>query len=300
MLTRSNQFKGAVSLVMLATIYGFIGYFSRTLSPGLSLWQQLYLRLIIAVPLLWLTFYRHINLKTCLVLIKKEPLIVLIRSLCLYSISVPLYLYATQHASLGNVALLQVLPYIFIFGVLINKDKPTLARVLLMVVALLGALIVTAQSGLGLSHLGRGEIASIISGMLISIGLIGRKWHKVKANNYELSFTLMSIGTIFTIIMSFIFGDHLPHPAKTNIHFWLVLVIAAYLNILIILLANYGFRYVRDTLANNIMALEGVFGIIFGYIIYKEVPTSREIVGGTLILISAIISAYLISERSKA
>ena len=300
MLTKSNQFKGAIALVLLAIIYGFIGYFSRTLAPGLSLWQQLYTRLIIAMPLLYITFYRHIDFKNCLELIKKEPLIVLLRSLFLYTLSVPLYFYATQHADLGNVALLQVLPYIFIFGVIINKDKPTPARVLLMILALFGALVVTAQSGLSLSHLGGGEIASIASGVLLSIGLIGRKWHKVKANNYELSFTLMTVATVITIIFSLISGDGIPHPAKTNIHFWVVLVIAAYLNILIVLLANYGFRYVRDTLANNIMALEGVFGIIFGYLIYREIPSSREIIGGSMILISAIVSAYLVGENSKA
>ena len=290
---------GAISLVTLATIYGFIGYFSRTLAPGLSLWQQLYLRLVIAVPLLWITFYRRIDIKNCLTLVKKEPFIVLTRSLCLYAASIPLYLYAAQHASLGNVALLQVLPYIFIFGVLINRDKITPARVVLMLVALSGALIVTTQSGFNLKHLGIGELASIASGILLSLGLISRKWHKVKVNNYELSLTLMFCGMILAILFSLISGGGIPRPAVVNERFFVILFIAAYLNVAIILLANYGFKQVRDTLANNIMALEGVFGILFGYLIYSEIPTSHDIIGGSLILASAVLSTYLVSEKSK-
>src|SRR3990172_5604887 len=117
-LEKSNkEFTGALALILLAGIYGFIGYFARELAPGLSLWQQQYLRLLLAVPFLWLTFYRRVNLNNSVDLLKKETALVILRALCLFAISVPLYLYATQNAKLGNVALLQVLPYTFILGV---------------------------------------------------------------------------------------------------------------------------------------------------------------------------------------
>lgn len=297
---KSNRvLTGVLALVLLAGIYGFIGYFSRELAPGLSLWQQLYLRYILAVPFLWLTFRRYINFQSCLDLLKSEPALVIFRTLCLSVISVPLYFYAAQNAKLGNVALLQVLPYTFVFGVLINKERLTRVKIALMLFALYGAYLIAFRSGLDISNLGRGEVASIVSGALISLGLVTRKKHKAKANDYEITFTIISLATILAILFSFIAGDTLPRPAETDARFFVLLLIAAYINSFIFLLANYGFRYVRDTLANNIMALEGVFGVIFGFIIYREVPVGREVIGASIILLAAVMSTYLIKKKAS-
>src|SRR3990167_7824013 len=112
--TTNRAFRGALAIFLLAGIYGFIGYFARELAPGLSLWQQTYARLLLGAPFMYLTFRKKIDLKKCLEFVKRERFLIGLRSLCLYILSVPVYFYAVQNASLGNVALLQVLPYIFI------------------------------------------------------------------------------------------------------------------------------------------------------------------------------------------
>jgi drug/metabolite transporter (DMT)-like permease len=296
--TKNNHaFVGAMALFLLAIIYGFMGYFSRELAPGLSLWQQTYIRLGLGAPLLYLTFRKKIDIGNCIDAIKKEPWLIGLRSLCLYVVSVPLYFYATQNAKLGNAAFLQVLPYIFILGVIINKEKLTRQKVVLMLIALSGAYLIAVKSGLDLSSIGKGEIASVVSGLLFSLGFVTRKKHKSKANNYELSFILIAVSVVALLALSIVSGDGIPRPASTSLHFFIILAVAGYLNAGIALLANYGFRYVKDTFANNIMALEGTFGVLAGYLIYKEVPTARESIGALIILAVAIASTYLVSEK---
>lgn len=292
----STALRGAVALFALACIYGFIGFFSRELAPGLSLWQQMYIRLILAVPFLWLTFRSKISLAACLTLVKTEPWLVILRAICLFSISVPLYFYATTHTKLGNAALLQVLPYTFILGVLVNHDKLTKQKVGLMLVALFGAYLIGVKSGFDFSNLGTGELASMFSGMLFSLGYVTRKKHKAKVNDFELSLTIVTTALVVVTIISIISGDGLPHPAAVNLRFWILLVAAGYLNAFIILLSNYGFRRVKDTIASNIMVLEGTFAVLFGYLIYHEIPTLREIIGAIIILIAAVSSAYIAKE----
>lgn len=294
----SKAFTGVLALFVLAATYGFIGYFARELAPGLSLWQQTYIRLLLGVPFLYLTFHKKINLQKCLELLKRERYLMGLRSLCLYILSVPLFFYAVQNANLGNVALLQVLPYMFILGVFINKEKITLQKVLLMLLAVSGAYLIAVKSGLDFSHMGRGELASLVSGLLFSLGFILRKRHKTTANNYELSFTLVSISAVLLVLISLLAGDGLPHPTVVDLRFWIILIVAGYINAIIIILANHGFQHVKDTLAGNILALEGAFGILSGYLIYNEVPVWREVIGAVIIMISAVGSAYLV-RKSK-
>ena len=295
----NNAFNGAVALICLAGIYGFIGYFARELAPGLSLWQQLYIRLVLAIPFLWITFLKKINARNCVELLKTEPFLVGLRSICLFVVSVPLYFYATQHAKLGNVAFLQVLPYIFVLGAVINKEKLTKQKIVLMLLAMIGAYMIAVKSGLDFTHIGKGELASIISGVMFSLGFVTRKKHRSKANDYEISLTLMTISILAVIILSILTGDQLPHPADVDIRFFILLIVASYLNVAIILLSNYGFRHVRDTFANNIMALEGTFGLLFGYLIYREIPVLREVLGASIILVSAIASAFFVKQKTQ-
>lgn len=293
----NHAFFGAMALFLLAVIYGFMGFFSRELAPGLSLWQQTYIRLVLGAPFLYLTFRKKINIRTCIDAVKQEPWLVILRSLCLYVVSVPLYFYATQNAKLGNAAFLQVLPYIFILGVVINKEKLTKQKVTLMLIAFSGAYLIAVKSGLDFSSIGKGEAASMVSGLLFSLGFVTRKKHKSKANNYELSFTLIVVSVVTLIVLSLMTGDGAPHPLNSDLRFFVILAIAGYLNAGIALLANYGFRYVKDSFANNIMALEGTFGVLAGYLIYNEVPSTRESFGAFIILAVAIVSTYLVSGK---
>lgn len=297
MKTDNKAFGGALALVSLACVYGFVGYLARELAPGLTLLQQLYIRLILALPFLYLTFHKKINISKCTEVVKQQPLLVLIRSLSLFVLSVPLYFYATQHSTLGNAAFLQILPHTFILGVLINKERLTKEKVGLMLLSLFGAYLIAVKSGLDFGHLGKGELASLMSGLLFSLGFVLMKKHKTKANEYEISFSLMFVSTVMVIVLSLLLGEGLPHPTTVDARFWILLLIAGYINSFMILLANYGFKYVKDTLAGNIMSLEGVFGVMFGYLIYREVPSARESLGASLILASAIASTYLVKEN---
>ena len=58
--------------------------------------------------------------------------------------------------------------------------------------------------------------------------------------------------------------------------------------VLNIYLINYGFRHVHAVLASNILTLESVFALVLAIIFYRESPNLKELVGGIIIIASAI------------
>ncbi len=55
-----------------------------------------------------------------------------------------------------------------------------------------------------------------------------------------------------------------------------------------IFFTNYGFEQIKTSIASNILTLEMFFAVLIGLVIYQEVPSLKEIIGGVLILFSVI------------
>lgn len=66
-----------------------------------------------------------------------------------------------------------------------------------------------------------------------------------------------------------------------------------------IFLTNYGFANVSPVPGNNILNLEAAFGILFGYLFYREISTIMELVGGVIIIISVIKMNQLDKNEKK-
>lgn len=84
--------------------------------------------------------------------------------------------------------------------------------------------------------------------------------------------------------------------AHWSLGFVAVLLIAGCCGVANIFLINYGFEHVSAVIAGNILSLEEVFGALFGYIIYHEVLTPRDIISG-LIILAAVILTNQINNR---
>ena len=81
--------------------------------------------------------------------------------------------------------------------------------------------------------------------------------------------------------------------AQWDMQFVLVLLVAGCFGVANIFLINYGFEHVSAVIAGNVLALEQVFGTLFGFIIYREVLSLREIIGGLVILGAVILTNQL-------
>lgn len=285
-----NTSFGVLALVAVAGYYGITAILARYLSTNNGVFEQWYLRFGIAFFVSLIIFRKKIIYKKFLHLPAKEWLVLFFRVITGSIAAVALYTLAAQQAKIGPVAFMQAFPSMAILSIIMMKEKLTLKKGLLVMFSFLGVIIVVIENPHDLLNFNIGEIYSLISGIFFAFMFITRKWHTGKLNNQEITVALLGMGFIANYILSLFLYHHLfANTNQWSILFIAVLIFAGVGAVGNIFLLNYGFERVSGIIAGNIMNLEQIFGPIFGYIFYHELLSSREVIGGIIILTAAIL-----------
>jgi drug/metabolite transporter (DMT)-like permease len=289
---------GVVALAILAAIYGLTAVMSRYFSGETSLFEQWYLRLGLAALLTAIIFYRKIDFKKFTHLSRRELGLVMFRGIVGSVLATGLYALASQQEKIGVVSLMQILPLTAVFGMLLMHEKLTLRRALLLAISFVGAIVVMVPKLSSGASLGSGALLSLISGALFALVFVLRKKQTGELNNYELAFGTLVVGAVGNYLLSV--GVY--HRAFVDVTQWspmlgVLFLGAGFLSALMSLLSSYGFEHVPAITASIILDLELVFGIVFGFLIYREVLSGYEIVGASIILAAIVIMSY--TENSK-
>ena len=99
---------------------------------------------------------------------------------------------------------------------------------------------------------------------------------------------MLFFAALFIFIGSLLKGEGLT-ATNLQVETVLILVLGGFLNAGVGYLMNYGFSRVDAVLANNLIALEPIFATFLAFLVFSEVPILKEILGGTLIILSAIL-----------
>lgn len=292
---------GVLALVGLAAFYGITAVLARYLSAGNGLFEQWYLRFGIAFVVALIVFRKQTKLKKFLHLPLREWLVLLLRVLSGGVAAVALYTLAAQHAKIGPVAFMQALPMVALLSVVLLHEKLTLKKGALVLLSFAGAAIVVVTNPRDLLHFNSGEIYSLISGIFFALLFVTRKWHTGVLNNQEIVVATVGLGWLFNYILSvtlyhrvFVVTDH------WSPLFVIVLLAAGIAMVANVFLLNYGFERISGIVAGNILSLEQVFGPLFGYLFYREGLTSRELIGGTIIVVAALLMNRLSAKETPA
>lgn len=290
---------GLIAIVALAVIFGLTAIFARYLGTSTELFEQWYLRYGIMLLLSFLIFYRYVNFRKFLRLPIKEWGIILFRAAIGSVLAVALYTLAAEQAKIGVVALMQVLPSTALLGILLFHERVSKARAATILLAFLGASTVVVNSLSDLADINMGAVWSLVSGILFSLQFVTRKWHSNKLNDQELTVAIIAAGFAMNYLLSLVLYHRFFVPtAQLDVQFILILLVAGCLGVANIFLINYGFKRVSAVIAGNILALELVFGMLFGFVIYHELLSLREIIGG-LIILGAVIMTNQLNSREK-
>jgi drug/metabolite transporter (DMT)-like permease len=291
---------GLVALVLVSAGFGMMPVLAHDLGHGLGLYEQWYLRFGVAFGLSLVLFWRKIRLSKFLTLGRQEWLLLIFRVLMGQIIGLGLFTLASQKAEVGVVSFMQVLPVTPLLGVLLFRERLTWQKTAITLLAFMGAAMTVISSVSSLSHLNAGALLSLLSLIFYSTMLVTRKLHSEHLNNHEITVALMALSCLFTYILSVIFDHRLLIPSSHwNTHFTLVIIAAGALSVPVNFLVSYGFQHVSSVIAGNVLTLEEVFGGLFGYLIYGQVLNGREIVGGSVILVSVIMMNYAIRREDK-
>jgi drug/metabolite transporter (DMT)-like permease len=239
-------------------------------------------------------FRRQVSYRKFLHLPWREWCILLLRLLILSVIANGLYTLATEKAKIGPVAFMQVLPSTAILGVVLMHEKISPQRAFLVMASFFGAAIVVVNNVHDLTGFNVGEMLSLISGVLYGLAFVMRKWHTGILNNQEIALAMAGIGAVVYYVLSLILYRRPFIPAsRWNVSFACVLLVGGMVITAMQFLVNYGFEHVSAVVAGNILSLEQVFGVLFGLVFYGELLNGRQIIGGTIILVSVILMNQL-------
>jgi len=181
-----------------------------------------------------------------------------------------------------------------VIGTLVLKEKLTAIKLVAIITAFFG-LYMYSDAILVMSI---GIITGIVSGLFDGISNAIRKTLKGLNRNAILTYQF-ALSSLLALIAMLITGDViLKQVLPLSI---LAVIIFAVLQIGLGNLLLFGFQHFDVNVGTVILATELFFASLLGFLLFKEIPTSKEILGGILIFAASIISTVdfktLISKR---
>lgn len=293
----SKQTKGALALISLTFNFGLLAVLIKYIYPYFSLFQQLYITIGIAFVLGLILFAKQLNFAKIRKIELKDWTIVLIRASFAFLVGTALYRQSLALTKVSNVVFLQSIPSTAILGFILFKEKITLKKIFYILIAFFGINLIAIKDFSSVLNFGKGEFFALISGFIFSFGFLSRKWMSDHLNNQEITQLVAFFAFIMTFIVSFLVGEKIP-IFNWSLTLTIAVILIGLLNIVDIYLINYGFQKVPPVLASNLLTLEAVFGTAFALLLFREIPTLKELTGGILIVISAVQMNRLESEKN--
>lgn len=295
-ISKINRQKGIIALIFLSFVFAAMGLFVRYLSINFTLLQQVYLRVFAAFIIGFVFFYKDLHFEKLKLISPKEWFLLLFRSFSWYGMGVTLFSLGVLKTKYSNVSFISALPLTALFGFLLLQEKVTLKKILFIILAFIGVLLIAVKDYFHIFDWGTGEVMALVSTVFFSLAYVTRKYHSNLLSNKEISVLLFFLAFVILFFSSLIVDKSLP---LSNWHIGLVLIIllAGVFNATNIFLTNYGFQNVEVTLASNLLTLESAFAIVLGLLFYHEIPSLKELMGGGIIVASVIGMNYVANQK---
>lgn len=295
----------AYSLPIIAGIcWGCCGVFVRVLDQaGFNNITITFSRVIIVVILLGLAIFIY-DRRLFRVGLRQLPLIALIGisgqflfNIC-YNISI-----LKLSLSLATILLCTAPVFVIIFGAILFKEKITPVRVICMLAVLAGCVLlsgVVESGGLIWSVLGLAmgvgtAICNAASTMAMNEASDIRGIHPLTVQFYAALFALIPMlpFTDYTVVGSFIAVNPLSHIPYLIVY---ALVAALLPN----LLFNIAFKFMDSSIVSILASgAEPTSALIFGLLVYREVPNFFGLIGTALVIAAIIVLTKSASAEEK-
>ena len=131
-----------------------------------------------------------------------------------------------------------------------------------------------------------GSLAAILSGLGFSYGLASRKLHQVDWPEPTLSQIIILVGALECLLISLVSGEGLPPiPSLPLVSLYIV---AGLLVAISGIITGYAFNALGGSEGGILLMLEIPFSLLLGFLLYNEILSLNEVIGGSLILIAGV------------
>lgn len=173
-----------------------------------------------------------------------------------------------------------------VLGTLLYKENLTAQKILALLLAI-GGLWIFSGMAFALTF---GGAMALLSGLFEGIGNIARKSLKGVNKTNVLLYQFSSTAIFASIVMLLLPAE----PIIKTVSFWAIVAVIVF-GILQLALNNlllYGFHHFDVNIGTVILTLELVFASIIGLVFFGETLALNEILGGALIFVASITSAW--------
>ena len=291
-----NKKLGFITLLLAAASFGSFGIWIRLLSQGINIYQQIVLRNLVAMIIASVII---IFGKRYLLDFKKIPKI----KLLLYALVVPISVIFYNIAMLSlKIAVATFVFYIgtilcsYVIGLVIFKEKVTVIKAISIMLVLLGLTCFVYPFSFTAATLG--FVAGIISGIFDGAANGFRKDLVGKIDKLFLVFLTAVGGIIVSGLMIVQTHASLTFLTQMPLQIWLIGILFGLLLIINNFLLLVGFQNYELGPGVIVLSSELFFALIFGFLIFHEIPATNELIGG-LFIISAIVAPNINWQTRK-
>lgn len=274
-----------IAIVVLTICYATFAALSRVVSAELAVFQQLTIRVGIGALLATCWVKESRSLSSLRAISIKDWKLLIIRSFFGYIIGGGCFVTAVTTTSIANVAFLCAFPFEVIIAPILLKESLSKQVVVGFLICVIGAFLVSIN-GITLTF-GEGELLSLCSALGIAIYYVLRRRHSPNFSDAHMTPIILWLGAIFLGIAALSTEGI---PGNVSNYMWAISIGLGILNAVVVFLSNYAFRKIKASVAGNLLMLEIPFTILFGYLFFREIPSMMATIGGTLVVIGAVIS----------
>ncbi len=282
----SNDFKALGAMVLLSITYGVAGVTARILHEDLNTWQQVALVNWIGFAATIL-FHRWSTGSFALPRLTGGVMFaVLMRALVGRLLGSYFFVLACVHAPLGNVAWISALPASVLFDRILWGRRVSVCQGLLLMAGCAGVGLIVSKSLYVSAGLGWGELFALISTLLIGFALMVGKDTLRDVHTTAAASWVLLVTALAATLCAVVFEGGLAFPTLPHVP------VAALVGVLVLVSTScslYGYTRLSASIATGIVTLEAVWAIILGVMLYGEVPSTLEWIGGACIGIAALL-----------
>lgn len=279
-----DKAKGIGALVLAAVLFGSVGVFSRFIGFAIPVFYQQLVRYVLTLCVLALFVTRRQRWKR--VQTRDWGWIVL-RGLGGFVGFVAVYI-AFIYLDFGtNYFIASAATAIsgYLLGRILCNEKVTRLMLVSLLIALIGLYFVYS------ANLEFTKFPFLVLSFFSGIG--GALWNVVSKkisntySNSQVVFLDVAIDAIAAFVVSILFAEHWVLPAPDAA--WLALTALTFALIGANVLVVYGFKRVEANLGSLVLLLDIVAALIFGALLFAEIPSGLTLAGGSLIVIATAL-----------
>jgi putative transposase len=297
---KSETIKGITAIVAAATIYAFTGVCIRFLTGlGLNVYSINFVELLIGLPLIF--FIARIAREKIQRPTFKECIWLALIGLCHFGATMTLF-YAYNYTTIANVEFLHyTFPTLTTFGAAwLLKERLNVWKVTALVLSAAGLALIFKPTLALPREIQLGNLLAFASALPVTaMTLVGRRL-KDRSAYFTTFWSTLGAAIVylpFFISHNSISGfEYLPYYFVFNAATMLGLQQIGYIALVSLLfmavaapLYYYGLRHLEASKAGVLLLMEVVVAVIVAAILYREIPTPLNAIGGLLILISGMV-----------